>query len=310
MAIADIVPKIFRATFESRLRQTGKWRPLVRDESGELAAYGDTVKIPLSDDDISIVDYVVGTAGTDVANSTTNVDLAVTTRKAFFTTFELIQESETRPSLIAEKAVDAAEKFAKQHDSAILTAAKDALGAAQKVADVSIDADHATNGPASDHHAEAVFEQMLEASYLADKLLWPDDQRYVVMSPGAKRMLLKYITDKGIHYQSMVQDNILQRYTVEGPLSSFFWVMDPQMEDEFTPGNLDTTSKRNTVNGKDPVQMVFGIRGRGLHFAQSLFNMKNQDVQSRFATRLMGLSVFGAKRSRGEMIITARTQYT
>ena len=46
MAIADIIPEIYRAAWETRLRQVGVWRPLVRDESGEIAEAGDEVEIP------------------------------------------------------------------------------------------------------------------------------------------------------------------------------------------------------------------------------------------------------------------------
>ena len=313
MAIDDIIPEIWRASYETRLRQISTWRPLVRDESGEVAEAGDTVNIPLKTDDLVIADYTLGTAGTDnpARTSSDNVALSLSNQKAIFTTVELVDERESRPSIIAEAGIDAAEKMVKEHDKAIATAAR-ATGVTA-LGDVSVDADGTgDSAPGAKTHREAYLDKLFEAALVADKALWPENERYLVCSPSAKFLILSAIKDAGVHYTvSPIQDSVLQRWTVEGPLGSFIWRMDPQLDSTpFSGTGGITDSNKATVNARFPNEVFFGLLGRGLHFAQSVNQLRTQDVQLRFATRLMGLSVYGAVRSRNEMVMNFRTNYT
>ena len=120
---ANFVPNIWAARFLSRLMEALVWGRLVnRNYEGDIAAAGDTVKVPVPATSITVHDYAIDTdiADADLGNGST-VDLNIDQMK--YTNFYLddVDRAQSTPDVMDEAMRWAAYQMALQIDTSIRT---------------------------------------------------------------------------------------------------------------------------------------------------------------------------------------------
>lgn len=157
----------------------------------------------------------------------------------------------------------------------------------------------------------AVLAQLIQAKQHADDNFWPEDGRYVVMSPKSKNQLVHYlITEKPNLGAGMVIDNAFINGETPGRVLGFRGVVDPGIRglpdfgapaqalfDSLTTDYWYRDTSTTGVSAKSSAsrigQMYFGLMNDGLGFAAQVDKVEGIRLERYFADAVRGLYNYG-----------------
>lgn len=273
MAVTNMIPEIWHARLIDRFRRQSVWLPLVYDVSDDIADSGDQVHLGTLSSNVTIRDYMPGTAIQTEDFDTSAATLMLNQRKYFAVIFEDLDQAQTRPNIIDRGMANAARGMQLEVNDHIREQIDNGLPGGRVSASVD-------RNPADATYRAALVDAILDVSEKADGEGWPEEGRYMVLSPGDKRQLVEYLTvDKpGLGGGSLV-DEAYQNAAI-GRTLGFRPVVDAGIPVAGTNGHAN----------------YFGVANEGLAFAMGVNEVEGMRSEAHFGDLLRGLVNYGAQR--------------
>jgi hypothetical protein len=265
LAISNMLPQIWSARILAKLEKKLVFaQPGVvnRDYEGDIRADGDRVHVH-SFNDLTIGSYVKDSTTISYQDLTdTRQTLLIDQSKYFAFRIDDINQAQMRPTLIDQAADRAAYQLAETADryvSGLYT------GASTSAPDNVIETSQFTSSN--------VYQKLVDLSVLVDNQNLPQEDRYVVVPPWVKGLLLQNTT--------FVTAN--PNITLNGQIGQ-------------VAGINVLVSNNVTTTGSAPVvyHMMAGVPS-ALTYAEQIVNVEGLRLEGSFADAVRGLHLYGAK---------------
>lgn len=319
MSIDSIIPEVWSALVKENLERMVVWGSVVEDMSAEITM-GDTVHLShiITNFDNSIPQDQ-GTAAQGISDYSRNaeikygltdaddIQLKLNKQKLWRFRIDDLDNLQTRPDLMerntgrAMRALarlvndDVRAAFAGDGSTLVTTAAGDTYEAiaappllGTRYADKS---DFVAQDSAYYNFAKDVLGFLVDAKEHADNNYWPEENRYVMMSPQAKNKLIEYLINEKPNLGSgMVIDPAFINGKLPGMVLGFEGYTDAGIT-RFIPSGAGASAANAKVQ-----DMYFGLKNDGLAFAATVQKVEALRLQDYMADALRGLYVYGAGR--------------
>lgn len=257
MSVQNFIPTVWAARVQQALERRYVYASLMnRDYEGDVAAFGDTVKVN-SVGAITIDDYVANTTviSPEIVSSTQQ-ELAIDQQKYFAFYVDDVDNAQTKPKVM---------------DEAVRLASRGLAGAADEFAASVMDAGAGLTGPTGTlglndipDYMGTVRQQLMEADND------PDEGKFIVVPPWLEKLII-------ISWQGNTQDVSVQ---ANGRVGSYY-------------GLNVFTSNNTPVDTTDDVVLAGTMRGATM--AEQILSTEAYRPESSFSDAVKGLHVYGGK---------------
>jgi len=265
MAISNMLPQIWSARILAKLEKNLVFaQPGVvnRDYEGDIRADGDRVFIH-SFNDLTVASYVKNSTTISYENLTdTRVTLLIDQSKYFAFKVDDIDTAQMRPELIDAASERAAYQLAEESDSYVAGLYS---GASTSAPDNTIETSQFTS--------TNVYQKFVDLSVLMDNVNLPQDQRFAVVPPWVKGLLLQNSSFLAAKSEVVLNGEVGQIAGIRLLVSN----------------NVKTT-------GTSPVvSHIMAGHPSGLAYAEQIVNVEGLRLEDSFADAVRGLHLYGAK---------------
>ena len=279
MMVAAFVPEVWAARFTSKLEDALVYGSRTnRNYEGEIAMYGDTVKIPTSTTTVTVKDYMENTDIDDpeLAKGTTQ-DLQIDQQKYFHFYVDDITELQTRPALMDDTMREAAQTVAETVD------------------------DHLNDRFASAYDAKRAVDVASAADAAPDKFLESMIVLKRMMTDANIPMGMRWIIVPPVFIEKIERHFIAQGGSAAGVFAPA--TADMTVRNGYA-GNLVGFDLLGTVQGRIPhagdgankkLRCVAGQGMEALTMAQQITEIEAYRPERRFGDAVKGLYVYGSK---------------
>ena len=284
MAISAFIPSVWSARVLDRLRASLVHEGLFnRDYEGDVAAAGNTVKVPTFEPVVTVGDeQTAGGAYQDLTvqdiDVGTTADLQINQRKVFNVRVHDVDRAQSQVDVMTGIMDDAAFQIGNTVDTYCQTLLNGTIPAARVVTDTAAVAD--TGKVAGGKYVESV----INLAETMDNANIPAEGRWLTVPPVFVRRLQRYMLDKGgsVSVYTPASDEEALRNGFAGRLSGFDL-------------RVTTKAQKNGTAGADAeVFRCFASAGtRAGSFVSQITQMEAMRDTDRFADKVRGLYVYG-----------------
>jgi N4-gp56 family major capsid protein len=265
MAITNMLPQIWSARILAKLEKNLVFaQPGVvnRDYEGDIRADGDRVHIH-SFNDLTVSSYTKNSTTISYENLTdSRVTLLIDQSKYFAFSIDDIDAAQMRPELIDAASDRAAYQLAEVADSYVASLYS---GASTSSPDNTIETSQFTS--------TNVYQKFVDLSVLMDQVNLPQDQRFAVVPPWLKGLLLQNSSFLAAKSEAVLNGEVGQIAGIRLLVSN----------------NVKTTGTSPVVS-----HMMAG-HPSGLAYAEQIVNVEGLRLEGSFADAVRGLHLYGAK---------------
>jgi N4-gp56 family major capsid protein len=265
MAITNMLPQIWSARILAKLEKNLVFaQPGVvnRDYEGDIRADGDRVHIH-SFNDLTVSSYTKNSTTISYENLTdSRVTLLIDQSKYFAFSIDDIDAAQMRPELIDAASDRAAYQLAEVADSYVASLYS---GASTSSPDNTIETSQFTS--------TNVYQKFVDLSVLMDQVNLPQDQRFAVVPPWVKGLLLQNSSFLAAKSEAVLNGEVGQIAGIRLLVSN----------------NVKTTGTSPVVS-----HMMAG-HPSGLAYAEQIVNVEGLRLEGSFADAVRGLHLYGAK---------------
>jgi N4-gp56 family major capsid protein len=265
MAISNMLPQIWSARILAKLEKNLVFaQPGVvnRDYEGDIRADGDRVHIH-SFNDLTVSSYTKNSTTISYENLTdSRVTLLIDQSKYFAFSIDDIDAAQMRPELIDAASDRAAYQLAEVADSYVASLYS---GASTSSPDNTIETSQFTS--------TNVYQKFVDLSVLMDQVNLPQDQRFAVVPPWVKGLLLQNSSFLAAKSEAVLNGEVGQIAGIRLLVSN----------------NVKTTGTSPVVS-----HMMAG-HPSGLAYAEQIVNVEGLRLEGSFADAVRGLHLYGAK---------------
>ena len=266
MAITNMLPQIWSARILAKLEKNLVFaQPGVvnRDYEGDIRADGDRVHIH-SFNDLTVAAYTKNSTTISYEQLTdTRVTLLIDQAKYFAFKVDDIDTAQMRPKLIDAAADRAAYQLAEDADSYIAGLYS---GASTSSPDNTIETSQFT--------ASNVYQKFVDLAVLMDQVNLPAEQRYVVVPPWVKGLLLQNST-----FVTAAQPSAVLNGSI-GQIAGL---------------NILVSNNVKTTGSSPVVSHMMAGHPSALAYAEQITNVEGLRLEGSFADAIRGLHLYGAK---------------
>jgi N4-gp56 family major capsid protein len=265
MAITNMLPQIWSARILAKLEKNLVFaQPGVcnRDYEGDIRADGDRVHIH-SFNDLTVSSYTKNSTTISYENLTdSRVTLLIDQSKYFAFSVDDIDAAQMRPELIDAASDRAAYQLAEVADSYVASLYS---GASTSSPDNTIETSQFTS--------TNVYQKFVDLSVLMDQVNLPQDQRFAVVPPWVKGLLLQNSSFLAAKSEAVLNGEVGQIAGIRLLVSN----------------NVKTTGTSPVVS-----HMMAG-HPSGLAYAEQIVNVEGLRLEGSFADAVRGLHLYGGK---------------
>jgi hypothetical protein len=266
MAISQMLPSIWSARILAKLEKNLVFaQPGVvnRDYEGDIRADGDRVHIH-SFNDLTVAAYSKNSTTISYEQLTdTKVTLLIDQSKYFAFKIDDIDAAQMRPKLIDQAADRAAYQLAEDADSYI---AGLYTGASTSAPDNVVETSQFT--------ASNVYQKLVELNVLMDQVNLPAENRYVVVPPWVKGLLLQNST-----FVTAAQPSAVLNGSI-GQIAGL---------------NILVSNSVKTTGSAPVVSHMMAGHPSALAYAEQVVNLEGLRLEGSFSDAVRGLHLYGAK---------------
>lgn len=280
-AVQSFIPEVWSARFTSKLRERLVWGSLVnRNFEGEIAAAGDTVKIPTSSTSITVADYTVDT---DIADPTltggSTQDLVINKQKYYHFYVDDIDKAQSKPDIMDDAMDEAAFEMSKQVDGDlkdIFNGAYDSTRLIQAITDTQV----------SDTIAGKFLGAVRKLKRVMSNAYHPLDGRWLVIHPDTLEFLEKYFSSANGNSAGIYLPRTSES-TLRNGFAGMLYGFRLHVTTECPEGTDQSTNK---------TWRLFAGRGNeAVTHASQLLSTEAYRPEKRFGDAVKGLNVYGSK---------------
>ena len=278
-AYANVIPQIWAARFQSKLRELLLWESLTnRNFEGEVRAYGDTVKIPDFTGSVTVKDYTVNTDIDDPQlGSTTTQDFPINQAKYFNIYVDDIDRVQTRPNIMDAFMTEASVEVAETVNSYITGIFNGAAEVAARVTAVGSNA--AKLGGADAAKRTSAAQQIIRALSTLKKQKFNNNLRqdtWLVIHPDIHEVIEQFLSvNTTLDYGGQTATVLANGFA--GNLLGFNIFVD-----------------KNITNANDKYKCFVGTN-EAVTFASQITQVIPYRPEKRFGDAVKGLYVYDAK---------------
>ena len=290
-AIADFIPTIWTARFLQALQDNFVYGSRVnRNYEGEVAAYGDTVKIPMLTSTVTVRDYTANQdiADPELANGDTR-EFAIDRQRYFHLYVDDVNAAQARPDLMTEAMRIAGITVAQDVDKYVAGKFVKCFANARRVSDATAAADAAAAG-ASHILSVAKLKRMMTEAKL------PLAGRWLIVPPQfTERLEAHFLTNPGANaggiYTPATNEETL-RNGFAGRLLGF-----DLLTTNLVPSGAGVEDDPFKVQAQNATyRCVAGQGNEVVTFAEQITEVEAYRPEKRFGDAVKGLYVYGADR--------------
>ena len=274
MAISAFVPQIWAARFQDNLNKALVWGSVFsQDHQGEISGSGDTIKIPLWSQVISIGNYV---PDSDISDAQTadgsTVDVDLDKQKYFNIQIDDVNRVQSRPDLMDKAMERSGQAMAEQIDADL----RDSFSTVPDANAETVAGAFGSNG-----HAEKVIGAFANAKAKLSNAGHPSEGRWAICDAHTELLLDSYYgVDAGSFTPATNEESLRNGFA--GQLFGF---------------NLYRSGQGRTkdISGTDNTEIILGQGRQNTVLAVQIRSTEAYRPQGRFADAVKGLAVFGSK---------------
>lgn len=279
MAIDSFATLWSARIYENWKNTPGIYRSLVSDVSDQVDGANKVNLTNLDGSTITTGTYSQDT-DIDIENTPTDTDATLELTESVYTNIyvDRLAQAKMQPQILDNFARRGSEKMNEVMDSYLKTQILAGVGNTQKISSgVLFPSDLSTLTAAN---ITAITEKILDAVYLMDVNHWPTTSRSVVIGPGLKFVLTKYLVQKGVAPADSVQGSGLQ--SIENLLGM----------------RVRLDSDLELADAANDVIAIFS-NPQSLYFAQTIDDVRVYEPEKRFGSSVKWLSLYGSQKAFG-----------